>query len=170
VANACPEYYRIKPSDIILEVNNRGRRSCGGIKNGKPYTSIKPKKYDKHDSGAYYFHEYANIKSDGKIGAFYSTSFENSLLAIVAHEYAHVVQFCNREMASGYHGISPASFDKPHGHGWQAVYAELRQALGLTTKDVGIFVTKQEAKTYVLDNLRQDLFNKDTPRQIACGS
>lgn len=148
VANACPEAYRIEPSKIMLVVNDRGRRSNGGMHKGKPWLSIKAASYDKHEGGAYYFNEYASIKGKASIGAFYSTSFENSLLALVAHEYAHMIQFCHRKPAAEHHGISPQSFSQPHGHGWQVVYSQLRQALGLTANHAGIFATKKEAQAY----------------------
>ena len=143
VIAACPVDYRVSRSYIDLQVNNRGTRSWGGRRNRRPAMSIKPAYLDNDKgTGGYHYNEYKAIRRSNVIGEFVSRSFSNSLLALVAHEYAHLIQYNATRNAAIKHNVPETSFRIPHGRGWQAVYEQLRVNLNLTTRNPEILEVK----------------------------
>lgn len=65
------------------------------------------------------WHEYLSFDRDPVVGGFLSANWEDHIRALVAHEYAHVVQYRN-----GTKGV-----DKPHGQSFLRPYRTLREAV-----------------------------------------
>jgi len=83
------------------------------------------------------FDEYKSLRALPDIGSFVANS-ETYLLAVVAHEIAHAVQFTvkvkHRDKQRYHHFVDVKDIPvdilyRPHGKGWQRIYRYLRQQL-----------------------------------------
>lgn len=72
--------------------------------------------------GYTHFAEYRAVAKDQTIGTIPKADKETVLLALVAHEVAHHIQY----RYGGYTRWLMNNYRKPHGHGWQAIYRILR--------------------------------------------
>jgi hypothetical protein len=77
------------------------------------------------------FFEYDHIASDPDIGEFYSSSWETHVAALIAHEFAHCLQFSFRTptLFSESHGSQFVDNLQEEGHGrsWQFFYRTFRR-------------------------------------------
>jgi hypothetical protein len=78
--------------------------------------------------GPFEFIEYASIARRSDIGTLKSDDWRDCLRALVAHELAHAVQRSIERTARKAKAPSDPSLRKPHGVGWQRIYALLREA------------------------------------------
>jgi len=99
------------------------------------------------------FYEYKSFDADKFIGGFYTNNMEHPLLAVVAHEVAHAIQFWLR-----YYNSTPRP--KPHGKEFKKHYAKLRavfvnpllpdqEEMGRTYREFKNIVVSQEIGTTV---------------------
>ena len=71
------------------------------------------------------FNEYAAFNADPVIGKVAVSSYDDTLLVIVAHEISHYVQYRYLPSVKRYKG----KWQKPHGYAFQSVYRYLRRDL-----------------------------------------
>ncbi len=109
--------YKQMLDDIKIHVKKSGQCSNGG----KGQITIDVTEYLR---GATQFYEYAAYKDDPVIGEFIGTP-ETCLLATVAHEVAHFIQYTYGPSTR----ILKNTYAKAHGEGFKHVYKQLRSAL-----------------------------------------
>lgn len=78
-------------------------------------------------TGPFEFTEYASIARRADIGTVKSDDWRDCLRALVAHELAHAVQRSIERTARKAKVASDPALRKPHGLGWQRIYALLRK-------------------------------------------
>ncbi len=122
-----PNSKRLTMADVwdklYLKIKCKGQRSYGG----KNYVCIDISEFRK---GHTFFTEYARIKSDPIIGAMEFETSEDALLALIAHEVAHMIHY-------NYFIYTPwlrGGDNTPHGQSWQKIYRILRRELVNTNK------------------------------------
>ena len=122
-----PNSKRLTMADVwdklYLKIKCKGQRSYGG----KNYVCIDVAQFRK---GNTFVDEYARIKNDPVIGAMEFETAEDALMALVAHEVAHLIHFNYFIYTRWLRDID----NTPHGQGWQKIYRILRRELVNTNK------------------------------------
>lgn len=130
-------------NELILVVDNRGRRCYGGLKKQKPYVKIANK-------GIHYrilynmslFREYGSIADHPVIGNYNDGTIDGAVLCVIIHEIAHAVDYWTMRVKTEYKDIvnkkvsahyfpsdGRTSVNGGHGKRWKQIYAYLRQIL-----------------------------------------
>lgn len=78
----------------------------------------------------YLFKEYARIANEPVIGSFWTHDWRNIYRVLACHEFAHALQYAPRSRMGNWR----AEYKKPHGRGWQRLYAYFRHASGLNAR------------------------------------
>jgi predicted SprT family Zn-dependent metalloprotease len=121
--------FGVESDKITVLVKNGNGRSRGGDKNG-PWMKIDGISRFMH-RGVVNFVEYDHIQYRSDIGS-YEGDAHKALAVLVAHELAHVIQYCGNKseidvLAKEFGGENCPRRNSGHGKDWQAIYATLRK-------------------------------------------
>lgn len=117
---------------LRLDYSPNRRSSRGGIRNGKAMMSLALNCFVTwSDDRLKFFNEYRSFANDPQIGSMNFDDWKGSLRCLVAHEFAHVIQFAFWSAKDEDNNYRLSNKERsimrpPHGHGFRNIYRILR--------------------------------------------
>lgn len=128
----CLRQFNIKPSKgVKVIIQDLDCNSFGGYVNGNPYVRLNIKRFV--DNSKVDHHELKSFSASADIGSLINEESEIALLALIAHQSAHAVQFYLKFMRENHvqsiakSGIDLIELNKMHGKEWKRFYRFLRE-------------------------------------------